>query len=233
MPDIIIDPEFKALIPPLSEDEYNNLEQSLIKDGCRDSLVLWGGVLIDGHNRYEICTKNNISFDIINKEFPSRSDAIIWIIDNQQGRRNINELTNSFLIGKRYNTEKLTNGSHTGSNFGKKLYGNTTASGLSVANGSNKARSSAIYNEKFALALESIESKTGIPKYEFLLGNIKTTMRDIIDLNKLDPEQITRIIASAKENNISIKDANSKIKKERQKNVNAKKKNAKKKKKND
>jgi hypothetical protein len=89
------------------------------------------------------------------------------------------------LIGKRYNTEKLTNGSHTGSNFGRKLYGNTTASGLSVANDSNKARSSTIYNEKFALAFEDIETKAGIQKYEFLLGNIKTTMRDLIDLNKV------------------------------------------------
>ncbi len=59
--EIVIDSEFAALIPPLTDDEFNRLEQSILAEGCRDALVLWGNILIDGHNRYRICTKHRLS----------------------------------------------------------------------------------------------------------------------------------------------------------------------------
>jgi len=97
---IQIDPEFKALIPPLSPEEYTQLEQNLIKESNPDSIVLftWNGVLIDGHNRYEICQKHNISFKTTEKNgFIDRDDVEVWIIQNQFGRRNINNYQRSRL----------------------------------------------------------------------------------------------------------------------------------------
>jgi hypothetical protein len=73
----------------LTEEEYNNLEQSIVTEGCRDALVLWNGYLIDGHNRYEICTKHGIEFKTIEKPFESRNDVRIWILQNQLSRRNL------------------------------------------------------------------------------------------------------------------------------------------------
>ena len=86
---MVIDKEFKALIPALTEDERNGLEASLKAEGCRDALVLWGDILIDGHNRYEICTQYGIPYKTIQKDFDSRDDVIQWIILNQFGRRNL------------------------------------------------------------------------------------------------------------------------------------------------
>ena len=86
---IKIDSEFKNLIPPLSSEERQGLESSLLKEGCRDALVLWGDILIDGHNRYEICTKHNIPYKTVQREFGSREAVIEWIILNQFGRRNL------------------------------------------------------------------------------------------------------------------------------------------------
>jgi phage N-6-adenine-methyltransferase len=86
---MVIDKEFKALIPALTEDERNGLEASLKTEGCRDALVLWGDILIDGHNRYEICTQYGIPYKTIQKDFDSRDDVIQWIILNQFGRRNL------------------------------------------------------------------------------------------------------------------------------------------------
>ena len=86
---INIDPEFKSLIPPLTAEEYDGLRDSILSEGCRDALVLWGDVLIDGHNRYEICTKHNVPFDTIQMDFGNRDDALAWIIKNQFGRRNL------------------------------------------------------------------------------------------------------------------------------------------------
>lgn len=86
---IIVDDEFKKLITPLTAEERKGLEESILKEGCRDALILWGNTLIDGHNRYEICTKHNIPFKTVEHKFENRQDAIKWIILNQFGRRNL------------------------------------------------------------------------------------------------------------------------------------------------
>lgn len=86
---IVIDKEFRDLIPALSDEERQGLEESLLNEGCRDSLVLWGDILIDGHNRYEICNKYHIPYETVQREFASRNDVISWIILNQFGRRNL------------------------------------------------------------------------------------------------------------------------------------------------
>lgn len=84
-----INPKFKALIPPLSQEEYSQLEKNILDDGCRDPLVVWNGTLVDGHNRYEICTRHSIRFKTVEKSFKTADDAEIWIIRNQFGRRNL------------------------------------------------------------------------------------------------------------------------------------------------
>lgn len=94
---ITIDEEFKNLIPPLAYEERTELEKSLLDEGCRDALVLWGDILIDGHNRYEICTKYHIPYNTVKREFTSRDDVIAWIINNQFARRNISKLQRAEL----------------------------------------------------------------------------------------------------------------------------------------
>ena len=84
-----IDVEFQSLIPPLTYEEKKMLEESILSEGCRDAIVVWNDTIIDGHNRYEICTKHNIPFETVNRDFDSRNDAIEWIIKNQFGRRNL------------------------------------------------------------------------------------------------------------------------------------------------
>lgn len=90
---MIIDPEFKALIPPLQAEELQKLEESILQEGCRDALVVWetedGDVLIDGHNRFAICHKHTIVFKTIYKEFASRQEVKLWMIRNQLARRNL------------------------------------------------------------------------------------------------------------------------------------------------
>ena len=63
------DEEFKHLIRPLLRKEYLQLEQNLLADGCRDPIVVWHDVIVDGHNRYEICMRHGIPFDTKDMEF--------------------------------------------------------------------------------------------------------------------------------------------------------------------
>jgi len=94
---LMIDLEFKDLIPPLQPDEREQLEGNILAEGCRDPLSVWDGVLIDGHNRYEICTKHDIGYEIHEVAFEDRSHAIEWIIRNQFGRRNLADFTKGKL----------------------------------------------------------------------------------------------------------------------------------------
>ena len=86
---MIIDKEFAELIPPLTEEEYKGLEQSILAEGCRDALVVWNDTLIDGHNRYRICMEHNIPFQTVQRDFADRNAVMLWIIDNQLSRRNL------------------------------------------------------------------------------------------------------------------------------------------------
>ena len=90
---MIIDNEFKNLIPALSGEEFTTLEKNIIKDGCRDPLVLWGDTLVDGHNRHAICEKHNIGFKTVSIEFTDKVAAKVWMLDNAFGQRNMDELT--------------------------------------------------------------------------------------------------------------------------------------------
>ena len=89
--------EFKKLIPPLSEEEFNQLEQNCLKEGIRESILVWNDFIIDGHNRYEIAQKHNLQFEIKSKQFENEDEVKEWMILNQFGRRNLNNYQRSIL----------------------------------------------------------------------------------------------------------------------------------------
>src|SRR5215471_12964652 len=111
---LTIDPEFRSICPPLSTEEYEQLETNLLAEGCRDPLVVWQeeGVLLDGYNRLTLCQEHAIPFEVTQLSLPNRAMATNWVINNQLGRRNLTEENKSYLRGKRYNLEKRQDGGH-------------------------------------------------------------------------------------------------------------------------
>jgi N6-adenosine-specific RNA methylase IME4 len=101
-----IDPEFQAMIPPLRADERAQLEANIVADGVRDPLVTWDGILIDGHNRYEIATRLGLPFQVVARTFATREEAADWVDRNQLGRRNLHPDQFALLVGRRYNRAK-------------------------------------------------------------------------------------------------------------------------------
>ena len=97
---IIIDKEFESLIPPLTAEEFAQLEENCVKEGIRDALITWNGVLIDGHNRFKIAAKHGLLWNEKRMEFADRNEAIRWIILNQFGRRNLSAYDRSVLALK-------------------------------------------------------------------------------------------------------------------------------------
>ncbi|QDL55142.1 hypothetical protein [Rhodoferax aquaticus] len=95
---ILINQDLLAYIDPLTPDEYEALERSLRSEGCRDALVLWGDVLVDGHNRYSICTRHGIPYRTIqNEQFKSLEDVHLWMIDQHLGRRSVSDFQRGVL----------------------------------------------------------------------------------------------------------------------------------------
>ena len=101
-----IDPEFRSLIPPLTDDEFTQLEANIIAEGCREPLIVWNGVVVDGHNRYEICSAHGLDFNTVAMSFADREAAMDWMDANQLGRRNITPDQFTLLLGRRYNRAK-------------------------------------------------------------------------------------------------------------------------------
>jgi len=95
---IIVNEELKAYIDPLTPDEHKALERSILAEGCRDALVLWGDVLVDGHNRYGICQKHGLPFQTVqNTRFQSMEDVHLWMIDQHLGRRSVSDFQRGVL----------------------------------------------------------------------------------------------------------------------------------------
>lgn len=122
---ITILPELQGLIPPLRNAEYDQLAANIRKDGCREALLIWQtrqgiieetddtspvNILIDGHNRYSICTKDNIDFKVALREFQTLQAVRDFMIDNQLGRRNLTPEQMSYLRGLKYRNERQTTG---------------------------------------------------------------------------------------------------------------------------
>lgn len=107
---LTIDPEFRDLIVPLKADELEKLEGLLIKNGCLDTLKTWNKTIVDGHNRYEICTRRNISFKIHEMAFNDRDAAMDWMDANQLGRRNLDKDEKKVIVGRWYNRTKKPRG---------------------------------------------------------------------------------------------------------------------------
>jgi hypothetical protein len=95
---IVVNPDLKAYIDPLTAEEHASLERSLLAEGCRDALVLWGDMLVDGHNRYGICQKHGLPFHTVqNPRFHSIDDVHLWMIDQHLGRRSVSNFQRGLL----------------------------------------------------------------------------------------------------------------------------------------
>ncbi|GAB3716538.1 hypothetical protein GCM10027592_57900 [Spirosoma flavus] len=124
---IVVLPELAAYIPPLLPDEYKQLEENILQNGCREALLVWettgehvpdlgttttAYILIDGHNRYAICQKHQIDFKVHLMNFPSLEQVKFFMIDNQLGRRNLSPEQVAYLRGLRYLREKQEKGKY-------------------------------------------------------------------------------------------------------------------------
>jgi hypothetical protein len=126
--DVEIDPEISALLTPLTAEEAALLERSLLREGCRDPLTVWGegDVLLDGHHRYRLCTMHGIPFGVRTIDLPDRRAAVEWRLAEQLGRRNLTPMQASYFRGRLFQSARRP-GTRTDLTSGQSVAGSLAA----------------------------------------------------------------------------------------------------------
>ncbi len=187
-----IDQEFKNLIPPLTHEERALLEKNIIKEGCRDPIVVWDGVIIDGHNRHSICTEHDIEFKTANVELSDRNEAINWIIDNQLGKRNVPEQVKKYLIGKRYTGAKKSRFGRSDREFGVENI-TTPKTAEKIAEQNQVSEKTVRNSETFSESIDKIADSSGKNAMD-ILTTTKVTQEDVKKVSTFVPEVQKEIV---------------------------------------
>ena len=199
-----IDPEFQSQIPPLTDDEFKQLEENILKEGkLLSPLIVWNNTLVDGHNRYAILQKHpEIYFSTMPLPFESREEVLAWICKNQLGRRNLTPEQKKFLIGKQYSVEHRKPGGN-----GNNQYTATTQEAVQeelcqidtipptsaeasvrkqIAERNNVSESYVARSEKFMRGVEIMEQMVPGMQEKILSGQFKVRDADMHRLARAD-----------------------------------------------
>lgn len=197
---IKINPEFERLIPPLTDDEFELLESNILSEGeIYTPIFVWSGYIIDGHHRFRILTEHKeIPYRVTEKHFDNKYEAMSWICNNQLGRRNLTPENKKYLIGKRYDAEKLAHGSieriigikkevfpsSQNGNLGKKV---KTCERIAEETGTSK--NYVLRADEFAKGVDAADEVVPGIKKDILSGKIKKPAKDISAIAKAPVEE--------------------------------------------
>jgi hypothetical protein len=176
---IVIDEELQKFIPPLLDEEFKLLEDNILKDGCRDALIVWeqsdgSYILIDGHNRYQICQKHNLLFKVQVISFKDKEEAKDWMILNQLGKRNVTEEAKAYLRGLQYKQEKKRIGGSGVNQFNKDQFAKDAERTAERLASQHKVSEKTIRtDEKFAEVIDKITLGNERLKWDMLNRKVK------------------------------------------------------------
>ena len=201
--DLKIDPEFSEKIPPLTPEELEQLEANILEEGAViNPLIVWNGVIVDGHNRYRILQKHpEITFHVYEKEFSDRYEVIAWICKNQLGRRNLTESQKKYLVGKQYEAEKarITNAGGT-NQYSEEVGGQNDHQPQSektsqrIAKEIGKGEKYVRRAEEFARGVDAAEEIEPGIKQQIFSGQIRPPDKDVAAIARASPEERKELV---------------------------------------
>ena len=85
-------PDLAELLPPLSGEQLAALEKDILQNGCYAPIIVNEDlVVVDGHNRQQICTRHDLPYKMAVFAFDDLLEAKQWALDTQKGRRNLDK----------------------------------------------------------------------------------------------------------------------------------------------
>ncbi|MCD7920541.1 MAG: hypothetical protein LUG45_10865 [Clostridiales bacterium] len=197
-----VDEEFSTQIPPLTDEEFEQLEENILSDGeIISPIITWNGFIVDGHNRYRILQEHpEIPYKTFEMEFPDRYAVLAWICHNQLGRRNLTEEQKKYLIGKQYNSEKASHGGERGAQRDAETGQFTSSSPRGnlrprektwerIAEENHVGKNYVLNAEHYAKGVDAAdEIEPGI-RQDILSGKITPTAKDVSEVADAEPEE--------------------------------------------
>lgn len=208
MQELRIEPRFRDKIPPLTDDEFKQLEANILEDGeVYEPIAVWNGVIVDGHNRWKIVQAHpEIPYKVREMDFPDEWAAFDWMYKKQLGRRNLTEQQRAYMIGKMYEARKKSIGAqeghagrnqHTVANVDKmsdsairrkQRDGTSGEIGKEIGVDGRTVRRA----EKFAKGVDALRDVSPEAADKVLLGQSKISKNGIQSLAHSEPEQVRR-----------------------------------------
>lgn len=210
MESIRIDTEFEQQIPPLRPEEFRQLEKNILEDGViLNPLILWNGILVDGHNRYRIAEKHpHIRYTTVEKEFPDRYSVLAWICKSQLGRRNLDEMQRAYLLGKQYEAEKMCHGgdrqtdrNEDGTFTASSHDGNLRSTAKTcdkIAKEHNVGKNTVLRAHDFAKSVDIADELSPGFKNQLFSGELTPTHKEVRAIAKAKPEDRPALIEQIK-----------------------------------
>ena len=210
MRQLTIDPEFRDKVPPMTDAEFRQLEENILKAGrVRVPISIWNDngkeTIVDGHNRYAIVQKHpEIPFEVEEEFFADRYEAIVWICKNQLGRRNLTDAQKTYLIGRQYEAQKMTSGGNRGNQYSKvaKVQNESLPkaedTAQKVARDIGVGRSTVKRAEKFTRGVDAAEKIESGTRDAILSGKSKVPKSVISELPKMPTDEQLEVVSAAK-----------------------------------
>lgn len=223
LPLLKTDPDFQSLIPPLSNEAYEELELNIVCNGCKEPIIIWRDFILDGHTRYKICHEYDIDFMTEALDLNSKEDAISWICANLLDKSEIPENYRRYLIGRKYLAERTVGIMNiTGTNqytieyMERKPHSGRTST--KIGSEYHISHSTVSKYLQYAKAIDRLKSDFPDFARSILYEQVKISQDNIILLGKKQTDDISRIITCAAENGkITTEDVEGKSEKKEKK----------------
>lgn len=200
-----VEPEFQNKIPPISEDEFKQLRENILAAGeVYEPLVVWNGVLVDGHNRWKIIQESpDIKYKVRRMDFPDKWAAFEWMYKNQLGRRNLTDEQRDYTIGKMYEARRHTEA------FKGNQYTSESGDGQNVHNQTRRVQRNGVSgeigkefgidgrtvrrNEKFARGVDALREVSPEAADKVLNGKADITKAEVQEIGKMEPDKVAAV----------------------------------------
>lgn len=194
-----INPEFRDKIPPLTKEEYKQLEENILEDGeVYEPIVIWNGTIVDGHNRWKIICDH---WDLLGEkyrtkdmDFPDKWAAFEWMYKKQLGRRNLTEEQRTMLIGKMYQARKKSSGGQVGNANAEKRVGQNEplvskcrSTAEAIAQEVGVAEPTVKRAEKYSKGIDALAEVNKEAADEVLKGKTGVNKKTIMEFPKMEP----------------------------------------------
>lgn len=208
---LIVDPEFQKQIPSLTNEEYEMLQENILKAGeVFEPITIWNNIIIDGHNRWKIICEHweilKDKFRTKEMTFPDKWAAFEWMYRNQLGRRNLTKEQQKYLIGKMYEAQKHSAGGQSGNDNAKKRTGQNVPFVSKTKDGHKTADAiGAEFNmtgkavrraEQYSKGIDALKDISCDAAEKVLKGKSNITTKEIIVIPKMEPTAVEELACS-------------------------------------